>query len=270
MDALNMFIDVVGGLLWFVFLIIVAAIAGGIELMLREAYGSASGRQFKDAIVRVLLGLLGLATIVAAGYGVAHWSGSITRMLLYAGAVVVGLGLGLFEEQPKEKAKVPAGSVSVSRGSATTPSSVVHTQTKAKPAQVAHGPKASVARKRRTKKPELSSGERWLQLVGDIASGDYEARDNAVEELGRDPDKKRAVNFLVNYVREHPRWEVRVAAARALGEIGDQSAAQDLVALYTEAVGTHDYSVSSQLPFIVGALDQLGWRPGPGGWRRSS
>lgn len=138
-----------------------------------------------------------------------------------------------------------------------------------KPAAQASKPPASEEKKAKpqAQKPKTGSSEQLLQLVDDITSGDFNVRFKAAEALGRHPEKKKAVNYLILYVREHPRWEVRISAAYALGEIGDQSAAQDLVALYTEAVGTHAHEVTSQLPWIVGALDKLGWKPGPGGWR---
>jgi hypothetical protein len=59
---------------------------------------------------------------------------------------------------------------------------------------------------------------------------------------------------------------VRIAAASALGEIRHYGAARDLAHLYTEAVRTHDDSVTRHLVRIVAALDKLGWKPGPGGW----
>ena len=135
-----------------------------------------------------------------------------------------------------------------------------------KPAVQASKPAGS-GEKKTAQKPKAGSSEELLQLVDGITSADFAARLKAAEALGKHPQKKKAVSFLVVYVREHPRWEVRISAAHALGEIGDPSAAQDLVALYTEAVGTHAYEVTSKLPWIVGALDKLGWRPGPGGWR---
>ncbi len=135
-----------------------------------------------------------------------------------------------------------------------------------KPAAPAGKPAAG-GEKKPAQKQKTGSSEQMLQLVDDITSGDFNVRLKAAEALGRHPEKKKAVNYLILYVREHPRWEVRISAAHALGEIGDQSAAQDLVALYTEAVGTHAHEVTSQLPWIVGALDKLGWKPGPGGWR---
>jgi HEAT repeat protein len=135
-----------------------------------------------------------------------------------------------------------------------------------KPAAQASKP-AVDGEKKPAQKPKAGSSEPLLQLVDDITSADINVRLKAAEALGSHPEKKKAVNYLILYVRQHPRWEVRISAAHALGEIGDQSAAQDLVALYTEAVGTHAHEVTSQLPWIVGALDKLGWKPGPGGWR---
>ena len=142
---------------------------------------------------------------------------------------------------------------------------------KIKPQPEKPAPQASKAAGGGEKKPaqklKAGSREELLQLVDDITSADFNVRLKAVKALGKHPERKKAVNYLVLYVRQHPRWEVRISAAHALGEIGDPSAAPSLAALYTEAVGTHAYEVTSNLPWIVGALGKLGWKMGPGGWR---
>lgn len=115
---------------------------------------------------------------------------------------------------------------------------------------------------------ELKSSNRYLQLLDNLSSGDFQTREDAIKELAKDPDKEKAVNFLIYYIREHPRWEVRIAAARALGEIGAQEAGRDLAALYTEAVQTHDPKVTSNLMWITHALNNLGWQMTYDGWQK--